>query len=342
MCGEHPYGELQLGGIEGAPMDEEVKKTNFFKISIKEKDPYDEYELNCFIIRHDWSPEVGIYTLNFVCVPFSDKGKTGKFFSKTRVAVYKNKNIQDLIKEIWDDNDQGPIYPRFRWKTEAKPPTGNWWQNRICDEDFINRLCLSIEKNTLFCYDFDGLMIKDIKAKDGNKEEPFNILTGYASVQPITDHLENNYCFRLYRPIENSDTEGAYKWKKAISKRFQPEIHEDIYRIYHKDIDSTQKIYSHNRRLIDNGFYNSVFLRYKDNLPPVRLGDTVLYAKATDIVDPGEKIFMVYSIDLFLSGNPTHRDEEGEMYHCKMELRGIIDRSGQELPDTEGQDPAWK
>ena len=345
MCGEHPYGELQLKSIEEPAMDEKFKKVNFFKINLKEKDPYDEYELTCFVVHHDWSPEVGIFTLNFMCVPFNDEGKNGKYFSKTKVATYKQKKIKDLIKEIWNDDGQGPRYPRFRWKTKADPPPEDWWQDRWCTEDFLNRLCLSIQKNTLFCYDFDGLMIKDItgwKAREEEKPEPYRIISGYASMQPISDHIENTYSYRLYRPIENSDTEGDYKWKKAVSKRFQPEIHEDIYRVYHKDIDSRQKIYKHNLRLVEDGFYNTIFLRYKDHLPPVRLGETVYYAKATDLVDPEEKTFIVYSIDLFLSGNMSHHDEEGEMYHCKIELRGIIDRLGQELPNTEGQDPAWK
>ena len=338
--GELPYGNLRLAAIELPLEDKTVEKTNFLKITIEQDDPVDKYEIYGFIVRRDWSPENGIFNITFACVPNVGDGKNGKFFSLTKRKLYRKKKIKKVIEDTWEDLGD----PRFRWKTDADPEPEDWWQDRWSDQDFLQRLCMSVQKKTLFCFDFEGLMVKDIYWKDRitGKPEPDRIATGYESHQPIQDSIDSNYNFRLYRKIENACTDGEYKYGREISKNFELEVHNDTYRIYHKDINTRENIYKYNARLLETNLYNGVVLRYTDNLPPLRLMDTIKYGKGSEENEPTISTYMVTSMDFFISGDMAHQDEMGSMCSFTAVLRGTVDVLGQELPDDDSQDPGQK
>lgn len=332
--GALPHGELSLRCIEEPAMDKKFLKTNFFKVTIEQEDPVDKYEIRCHVVRRDWSPEVGVLLITFLCVPETDQGKSGKFFSKANLKSFKQKNLGDIIKEVWGDS--------IRWDTNGNClGPEDWYQDRVSDLEFLAKLCTSIQKNTLFAFDFEGLIIKDILGTDRvtKNPEPDRKAEGYATIQPIQDKIAWNYMFRTYRPIENPCTEGDYKYGREISKNFRLELHEDDFRIYRADQDARRKIYGHNRKLISSGLYGSIKLRYEDNLPPLRLMDTIKYTKANESEVPNMSTFMVWRVHLFLSGDQSHRDEVGKLYSTEFELCSIQDVNGNILPDSEEQDP---
>lgn len=338
--GELAYGNLKLNAIELPAQEKIIEKTNFLKITIEQDDPVDKYEIYGFIVRRDYSPENGLFNMTFACVPNVGDGKNGTFFSKTKRKLFKRKKIKKVIEDTWEDLGD----PRFRWKTKADPPPEDWWQDRWSDQDFLQRLCMCVQKKTLFCFDFEGLMVKDIYWYDRitGKPEPDRIVTGYESHQPVQDSIDSNYNFRLYRDIENACTDGEYKYGREISKNFELEVHEDTYRIYHNSINTRENIYKYNARLLETNLYNGVIVRYTDNLPPLRLMDTVKYGKGSEKNEPTVSTYIVTNAHFFLSGDMGHQDEMGSMCSFTFVLRGTVDVLGQELPDTEGQDPGQK
>lgn len=344
--GELPHGELSMRCIEEPAMDKKYLDTNFFKMTIEQEDPVDKYEIYCQIVSRDWSPEVGILLLTFVCVPNTDQGKTGKFYSKARRRIFRKKKLKDLIKEVWADNG----FPRLRWKTKADPGPEDWWQDRISDQDFLQRLCKIVRKKTLFAFDFEGLIIKDIldwPDRITGNPEPDRFATGYSSVEPIRDKIGWNNNFRMYRPIENPCIESEYKYGREISKNLRIEIHEDNFRYFSINDErgkweERHNIYKYNHRLIDGNLYGTIKLRYEDNLPPLRLMDTIDYVKANEQEEPEMLTYMVWRAHFFLSGDQAHRDEIGRMYSTEFEICCVQDILGQVLPDSEGEDPCLK
>ena len=344
--GELPHGEISLRCIEEPAMDKKFLKTNFFKLTIEQEDPVDKYEIYCFIVSRDWSPEVGVLLFTFVCVPNTDQGQNGKFFSKTNRKLFKKKKIKKVIEEVWADLEE----PRFRWKTKADPEPEDWWQDRWSDQDFLQRLCKCVQKKTLFAFDFEGLIVKDILGwpdRVTGKPEPDRFASGYASVEPIQDKIDWNYNFRMYRPIEDACTDGEYKYGREISKNLRIEIHEDSFRVFSKNdgrapYETRHNIYKYNHRLLDGNLYGNIKLRYEDNLPPLRLMDTINYVKANEQEEPEMLTYMIWRVHFFLSGDQAHRDEIGRMYSTEFELCCVQDILGQELPDSEGQDPGQK
>ena len=340
--GKLPEGRLQLRATELPAQDKVIEKTNFFKIIIEQDDPVDKYEIYCYITERNWSPENGNFLVKFVCVPNTKDGKNGKFYTKTKRRKFKGKPIKDVIKEVWGTSDT----PGFRWKTDANPPAEDWSQDRWTDLEFLKRLCISVKKKTLYCFDVEGLMIKDIYWKKDrvypDKPEPYRVVKGYASHQPIQDNINSRYNPKLYRDIENACTDGEYAYGREISKNFDLEIHEDTYRIYHSDINTRSNIYKYNVRLLETNLYNGVVLRYTDNLPPLRLMDTIKYGKGNEREEPTISTYMVTNVHFFISGDEAHRDEYGSTCSFEFVLRGTVDVNGQELPDSESQDPGQK
>ena len=339
--GRLPEGKLQLRATELPAQDKVMEKTNFFTFTIEQDEPVnDKYEIYCFIKHREWSPENGEFLVEFVCVPNTGDGKNGTFYTKAKRKLFKKKKIKKVIEDTWEDLGE----PRFRWKTDADPPPEDWWQDRWHDLDFLRRLCISIKKKTLYCFDVEGLMIKDIYWKDRvtGKPEPDRVATGYESHQPIQDNISSQYNPKLYRDIENACTDGEYKYGREISKNFELEVHEDTYRIYHNSINTRSNIYKYNARLLETNLYNGIVLRYTDNLPPLRLMDTIKYGKGNEKEEPTISTYMVTNAHFFISGDTAHRDEMGSMCSFEFVLRGTVDVLGQELPDTEGQDPGQK
>jgi hypothetical protein len=337
MGGQLPKGKLQMRATELPKQEKVIERTDFFKVTIEQDDPVDKYEIYCFVIGREWSPANGEFLLDFVCVPNTDEGKTGTFYTMSRRKLFRDKKIKEVIEATW--KDLGP--PRFRWKTDADPPPEDWWQDRWSDLEFLRRLCLSVKTNTLYCFDIEGLMIKDIYWFDRvtGKPEPHRVATGYESHQPVQDNITSRHNYKLYRDIENPCTEKDYKYGREISKNLQLEIHEDTYRVFHKDFERRQGVYKYNSRLLDTNLYSGVVLRYTDNLPPLRLMDTIKYGKGNEEEEPTISIYTVTSAHFFISGDTAHRDEMGSMCSFEFVLRGTEDVLGQELPDSEAQDP---
>jgi hypothetical protein len=70
--------------------------------------------------------------------------------------------------------------------------------------------------------------------------------------------------------------------------------------------------------------------------------DTIKYGKGNEENEPTISTYMVTNAHFFISGDTAHRDEMGSMCSFEFVLRGTVDVLGQELPDTEGQDPGQK
>jgi hypothetical protein len=337
--GELVNGHLKLGAIEQPKQDKVIEKTNYFEITIKQDKPVeDEYKIRCFKTGFNYSPEVGIYDIDFICVP--EGKKDGTFCTKTKRKMYKKKKVRDVIEQVWGESDA----PMFRWKTEANPPAEDWYQDRWTDHEFLQKLCLSINKNTLYGFSFEGLIIKDIYYKDriDGFPEPHRIVAGFGSMQPIQDKIEIKYSPKLYRPIENACTDGEYLYGREISKNFEISVHEDTFWICHSEVNERNSIYKHNSRLLEGGLYNRIYLRYTDNLPPLRLMDTIKYGKNTEKEEPTISTYMVTAVNFYLSGDKEYVDGMGAMMSFTFELRGTVDQAGQELPDGEDQDPFKK
>ncbi len=342
MGGAVPTGTLWVAAIKQPDCDKLVQKTNFLHMEIHQDDPEDKYEIYAFVKSREFSPEYGRYRIEFLCVPNTGRGKNGTFWSKTWVKEWKQKKIKNVIEDVWADLGE----PRFRWKTDADPAPEDWWQDRWTDVEWLQKLCNSVKKKTMFAFDIEGLIVKDIKWYDRitGKMEPDRIATGYESHQPIHDNIQSDYHPKLYRKIENPCIEGdfVYSRKKEISKNFRLEIHEDTFRLYHKDLEERRSIFKYNSRLLATNLYNGVILRYTDNLPVLRLLDTIWYGKGNEKEKPDINTYIVTEGHFFISADNSYHDDMGAPVSFNFVLRGIQDILGQELPDDPGQDPGMK
>ena len=335
------HGEIRLRYIKRETEDL-YRETNVVNLIIEQEDPHDKYDINGWINQKIWNHELGILTLRFVCVPLSTQGQ---FAYRTRVRKFEKYKIKDLIQEVWGDVG----VPRFRWRTVPEPdiPIDDYFQDRFTDWQFLNKLCFSVRKNTLYSFDFEGLIVKDIKDWEDRIwgfPEPYRIAVALDDHTAIdSGNVVHNYESRLYKKIENPAFNNE-EWLQPpapgdeLSKNFRSEILDDEFRIYRRQdnyprLEKCQDNYRYNNRLVSSCFLSSIALRYTDNLPPLRVLDVIKYAKAPEEVEPVTSTYVVTDVRIFISGDKDHLDEYKLKFSSTCIIRGLKDIRGTLLPD---------
>ena len=173
----------------------------------------------------------------------------------------------------------------------TKPDSGVANQPEIqrcrSDYDFCNYLCKSYKKDSVFCFGWEGLMIKDRIGINsfGDEEESTKIymvnggsMTA-ASTQKMTYNSDLTEQRKPFFPFEDSEislTQDDYSDKEpqnVTSMMFGEEYH-----IVGKDYKAHIENWKHNSKLLSTDLYYNIKIKGVD-IPKYKIGDVINFAK---------------------------------------------------------------
>lgn len=212
-----------------------------------------------------------LFTFEFSCFPRLD------FWTHRGTLV--STNIKDAIINLWGDKKTID----FRG-TESDLPDGIVFsQASKYDYNYLQVLCESYKKNTIFAFGLEGLLIKDLVGIDSaNNKEPNWVIMGNTpdAIQDLgieEDRFELTYDPKLYMSPEDpwGDEEDSVK-----SKYWGVTTFDNTYRLTGKDESLLRENKFWNDKIYNSYMYNQIRLKHTVSLQMYRLGDVVKYYRA--------------------------------------------------------------
>lgn len=263
--------------------------------------------------------------LTFVCV--KDKG----FIYDRHSSTWDD--IEDTIKSLYP----GEVDIRCKSDTTSGISLVQSWET---DHSFLNRLCLSYKKNTIFGYGWDKLVLKDIVGIDslGRKEPESTLITGSDLI--LSDYIRKNYDHQLFKQPKNPWEEDP-EFTDLQPKNFQVVVDRGDFRVVRKKYRPLVDNYLYNRRLMETNLFTSIIGKGKV-IPQYRLGDTISYVgidKMYGLENFPYKTFLVSSNEFFISTPESSRavDSHG-LANLSWTTKLIgLEEGGKLLPEEENQ-----
>ena len=322
LGGTIPRGELSLlFSDEGGNMPSDfIKEQNTGTVKLKDEKEYPnsiKYEFDVFITHRKF---YGNYVdLEFVVTDDVE------FFTK-RVSTYHYKSIplQDKIRSLF------PGTVDFRGTTPDVPDI-SVYQNCETNFELLTRLCYSYKKDSIFCYSWDGLIIKDMVGLSDHlgNAEPVLELDTYRLVQQAEpydlnyDKLQNHESFTPWSKPDECTTDNDYS--SFDSKYFTVQMDYQKYNVVEKEHEP----------YMTNTWLNTKKMNYPGNttlkmvstsMPHFKIGDAIKNvgeAKNISIKIPW-KLFVVCSNELFYSVDENSKlDENGFKFSWTSYFYGI-------------------
>lgn len=224
----------------------------------------------------------------------------------TFVCIKEKEFLYDRHSKVWDDIEDAirSLYPgevdiRCKSDTTSGISLIQSWET---DHSFLNRLCLSYKKNTVFGYGWDKLILKDIIGIDSlGRSEPDSVLvTGSDLI--LSDYIRKNYNHQLFKQPKNPWEEET-EFTELQPKNFQVVVDRGDFRIIGKKHRPLVNNYLYNRRLMETNLFTSIIGKGKV-IPVYRLGDTISYVgieKMYGLENFPYKTFLVSSNEFFIS-----------------------------------------
>lgn len=209
-------------------------------------------------------------SLKFSCFPRLD------FWTHRGTLI--STDINSAIKNLWGDESTLDI------RTESDLPSGiTFNQSSEFDYRYLQYLCESYKKKTIFAVSLDGLIIKDLVGKDSSGEqEPNFVFIEGNNVFPdskLPDDDKEKYQLS-YDPKLYMKEEDPWKESDIKSKYFEVRTFDDQYKIIAKDNSVLEENRLINKRFYNSFLYSQIKVMYSDHaLLPYRLGDTIKYAR---------------------------------------------------------------
>lgn len=321
LGGTIPRGELNLLFVGNEDISQDfisTQNTGTIKL-VDEKDIENslKYEFDVFITHRKF---YGNYVdLEFVVT------KDVEFFTK-RISTYHYKSVtlKDKIKSLF------PGDVDFR-NTDPDVPDISIYQNCETNFELLTRLCYSYKKDSIFCFSWDGLIIKDLVGQSdhlGNKEPTIELDT-YRLVQQASpyelnyDKLQNHEPFNPWKKGDENTMENDYSEFK--SKYFSVQMDYQKYNVVEKDHEP----------YLTNALLNTKKMKYPGNtslkvvstdIPHYKIGDAlkdVHEAKNVSLKMPW-KTYVVYSNELYYSVDDNNKlDENGFKFSWTSYFYGI-------------------
>lgn len=313
LGGVIPKGEMSLffADSSGNFPGDLVKSQNTGTIKLADEKEYPEnlkYEFDVFITHRKF---YGNYVdLEFVVTNNID------FYNK-RISRYLYKSIP-LKKKI------EMLFPGkvdFR-TTDPDVPDITVFQNCETNYEILTRLCYAYKKKSIFCYSWDGLIIKDLVGlRDhwGNSE-PVKELDVYRLMQQSEpydlnyDKLQNHDAFYPWATGEETTTQNDYT--AYDSKYFTVQMDYQKYTVVEKEHDPYMMNTWLNTKMMNYPGHTTLKM-VSTSMPHYKIGDAlknVGESKNISITIPW-KIFVVYSNELYYSVDANNKlDENGFRY----------------------------
>lgn len=195
----------------------------------------------------------------------------------TRRGKMISTDIKSAIEGIWGDTSR----IEYRGGIESDLPEGiTYNQGSLYDYKYLQILCESFKKNTIFAFGLEGLLIKDLVGEDstGHKEPFWTIPGNVHAIQdqgPGKDKYELTYDPKLYMKPEDPWAEDSIQSKYWGIRTFDYK-----YRMMGKDESILRENQYYNSRFYKSNMYNQIKLKHTNFLQEYRLGDVVKYFRA--------------------------------------------------------------
>ena len=247
-----------------------------------------------------------------------------EFFTK-RVSVYHYKSIplQDKIKSLF------PGKVDFR-STSPDVPDITVYQNCETNYEILTRLCYAYKANSIFCYSWDGLIIKDMVGLQdhlGNTEPVLELDIGRLTnlVEPYNlnyDKLQNHDAFTPWSKPDECTTSNDYS--SFDSKYFTVQMDYQKYNVVEKEHEPyMMNTWLNTRNMNYPG--NTCLKLVSPSMPHFKIGDALknVDEAKTWIKIPWKK-FVVYSNEFFFSVDANDTlDENGFKFSWTSYFYGI-------------------
>lgn len=299
-CKENIGGSVAFGKVEMVyvpdPKDENSDMiTDETEITIKlgTKDAGDFLIIKGFIT--DRSYLKNFVSFNFSCFPRPE------FWSRRGKLV--TTNIKDAIEGIWGDTETID----YR-ETESDLPDGiTFNQASEYDYQYLQRLCESYKKNTIFAFGLGGLLIKDVIGIDstGRKEPYWTIPGNVHAIQdkgPGKDRFELTYDPKIYMRPEDPWQEED---EESISKYWGVRTFNNQYWITGTSESILKENQFWNKKIYNSYMYNQISLKHTSFFQAYRLGDVVKYFRAGEKDKMPWGIYMITGIKYHYRAEPT-------------------------------------
>ena len=235
-----------------------------------------------------------MFNFEFSCFPRPE------FWSRKGKLVADN--IKSAIEGIWGDTSR--IYYRG---TETDLP-GDIIFNQASEYDYryLQRLCESYKKDTIFAFGLEGLLIKDLIGIDstGNQEPYWTLPGNVHAIQDLgrdSDKYMSTYDPKLYMKPEDPWEESEIK-----SKYWDVKLFDDMYRVTTKSDSILKENQYWNKRFYTSMMYNQIRLKHTNFFQAYRLGDVVKYYRAGEEKDKMPwGIYMITGIEYHYRSEPS-------------------------------------
>ena len=210
-------------------------------------------------------------------------------------------SIKGAIESLWGDTS------RIDYRgTETDLPEGiTFSQASEYDYLYLQRLCKSYKKDTIFAFGLDGLLIKDLVGIDStDHKEPHWTLPGNVhAIQdqgPEEDRYELTYDPKLYMKPED-----PWEGETLKSKYWGVRTFDNTYRIMGTDESILRENQFWNDRIYKSNMYNQIHLKHTNFLQSYRLGDVVKYFRAGEKDKVPWKTYIISRIVYHYQAEPS-------------------------------------
>lgn len=218
------------------------------------------------------------------------------------------------------------------------------------DYDACKKLCLGYKKNTVFCFGWEGLMLKDIigdynsfgkhedksiTAYDDGILKDMTIYEGsdFCNTTPYNDIFDKRL---LNNSANNSWEESEYNVDYSISKDFVVISNYDFSMIVDKDQAEFVSNILENKKYSESNMFMRMEITYTNKAPLYKIGDVVRYRANNRKTKFPFSLCLVQSNELLMiseGDGVADGDRNGFPYSWKVILLGLV-KDGEILKDT--------
>ena len=326
LGGEVPNGEIDLiiGMEEGEEIEKMITDQNTGTISIVDEKKYGlTYTIDIYITEREYYEN--ILKIKFVCI------KDLNFFTK-RVTTYYQDGIKSTIEALYPGNKDIRI-----------EPSGNddvpLYQNCETGYEFCKRLCYAYKDKSVFAFGWDGLLLKDLCGdfdSQGNVEPCLELESDRLAVQTQTYNLKfdkylNHESFSCW---EESDEATTADYSGVASKNAKVIMNYKEYQVMGIKSSSLMENAWNNESRMNSEGYTCLKIVQTD-MPHYKLGDVVIYKRASQEKNIPWKNYLIISNELFFSADGNKEmDPHGFRFSWTSHLYGLEDGDWSKEPDA--------
>ena len=328
LGGEVAKGEIDMFLGDVKESEKMITEQNTGTISIvDEKEEGISYpEINVYITEREFYGNT--FTVKFVCV------NDPEFFTK-RITTTHQGGLKDIVSSIYP----GPKDIRIESSITQDVVI---YQNCETNYDLCRRLCYSYKDRSIFAFGWDGLLIKDMCGEfDHNKnkepDQSLKLESDRLAQQTQTYNLKynklvNHQAFSPWNAEEDSTTQTDFS--KFASKNCDVVMNYRGYRVVGIQTATMMDNAWNNTSLMETSGYTSLKIVQTD-MPHYKLGDVVIYDRASQEKNIPWKNYLVTSNELFFSIDGNRKmDSDGFRFSWRTNLYGLEEGKWSQEPTS--------